>query len=122
MLTVAAHAQDPADCRELLTMLGLIEQPAPVAAAPEGPILDGVRHGYYGSYVEGCRCQPCRKAKTANWMAWQRRQRREPRAADRAGHGTYSTYNNYACRCAACCQAARLYRANAEARRQRAVR
>ena len=99
-LTVADHAQDASDCRELLTMLGLF-QPKPKRGRPRGEY----GHGHPTKYTQGCRCPKCRAAHAERHQKQQRRRMSDPVAADRAGHGKASTYQNYGCRCRPCTEA-----------------
>lgn len=67
-LFVTSVATSPADCRELLDVLGLL------------PKLLTVDHGMPG-YRKGCRCKQCRKA-NANRNQKQRAARRVTTTAD----------------------------------------
>lgn len=101
-LTVAAHAKDADDCRQLLAMLG-ITLPKPKRKPGRPPVDYG--HGDYRTYAKGCRCNDCRAANAERHRGQQRRRVSDPEAADRAGHGNASTYQNYGCRCRPCTEA-----------------
>ncbi|WP_328436988.1 hypothetical protein OHA71_06705 [Streptomyces sp. NBC_00444] len=119
MLTVAAHAEDADDCRQLLAMLG-IDLPTPKRRTGRPPVDHG--HGDHRSYQKGCRCDDCREAFRLYAAKLRAKWRLDPSSADRAGHGKSTTYRNHACRCDACREANRIaineYRAR---RRQRAA-
>lgn len=100
-LTVAAHAKDAADCRQLLDMLGINPKPKRGRGRPRGEY----EHGDARKYAQGCRCDDCRAAHAERHRGQQRRRMSDPEAADRAGHGNASTYQNYGCRCRPCTEA-----------------
>ncbi|MER7813858.1 hypothetical protein [Streptomyces sp. NPDC096153] len=116
-IAVAGRATNPADCRRLLDMLGLLAElrPAPAAAPTttrrpnrkgghgRPPVDRG--HGDYRTYIKGCRCDDCREDHRAHHAELRAARAKDPAAADRAGHGKTSTYKNYGCRCAACSKA-----------------
>jgi len=102
MLTVAAHAKNADDCRQLLAMLGIDSAAAkPKRGRPRGEY----GHGHPSKYAQGCRCTECRAANAERQRVQQRRRVGDPEAADRAGHGNASTYQNYGCRCRPCTEA-----------------
>lgn len=117
-LTVAAHATSPADCRELLDMLGLTRAPGPKRVG-RPPVERG--HGDYRTYRKGCRCTACRADHRRQSSEDRRERAKDPAAADRAGHGSPSTYKNYACRCEPCTTAHTAYLAAGRARRRERV-
>src|SRR3546814_284932 len=102
ILTIAAHAQDADDCRQLLAMLGIT--PAKPKRGPGRPRGE-YDHGHPSKYAQGCRCTDCRAANATRCTKQRRRRAANPEAADRAGHGKKSTYANYACRCEPCTKA-----------------
>ncbi|MDX2841445.1 hypothetical protein PV377_21135 [Streptomyces ipomoeae] len=101
MLTVAAHAKNADDCRQLLDMLGI----TPAAPKRRGRPRGEYGHGHPTRYAQGCRCTECRAANAERQRVQQRRRIGDPEAADRAGHGNASTYQNYGCRCRPCTEA-----------------
>lgn len=113
ILTVAAHAKDADDCRQLLDMLG-ITPPKP-KRKPGRPTID-YGHGHHRTYGKGCRCDACRNAHRLHFAEQRAKWAQDPAAADRAGHGKPSTYKNYSCRCEPCTKA---HTANLAARRAR---
>lgn len=115
MLAVAEHAQDAADCRLLLDMLGLT---APPAKRKRGRPSVDYGHGDYRTYRKGCRCADCREAHRCKAGEDRVRRAKDPAAADRAGHGRASTYKNYACRCRPCTTAHSAYLAEGRERRR----
>lgn len=68
-------------------------------------------HGTYGSYSNGCRCEPCRDAMRASKRAAKAR----AAATGDIPHGTLNGYGNLGCRCQPC------RGANAAAMRRRAA-
>lgn len=119
MLTVAAHARNADDCRQLLAALG-ITPPQP-KRKPGRPAVDH-GHGDHRTYQKGCRCDACRDAARLHHIAMRAKWKADPASADRAGHGKASTYKNHGCRCEACTAAntadVKAYKAR---RRQRAA-
>jgi hypothetical protein len=119
MLTVAAHAKDADDCRELLAMLG-ITLPAPKRKPGRPPVDHG--HGDHRTYHKGCRCDDCREAFRLYAAELRAKWKSDPAYADRAGHGKATTYRNHGCRCTECTAAhtadCNAYKAR---RRQRAA-
>lgn len=119
VLTVAAHARDAAECRELLAMLG-ITPPARKRKPGRPEVNHG--HGDHRTYAKGCHCARCRAANVERCRRQQERRISDPEAADRAGHGNASTYQNYACRCRPCTEANSVKSAAYKAqRRERAA-
>jgi hypothetical protein len=116
ILTVAAHAKDADDCRELLAMLG-IAPPKP-KRRPGRPSVDH-GHGDRRTYQNGCRCADCREAFRLYAAALRAKWKADPTSADRAGHGKASTYRNHGCRCVKCTTANRVDVAAYRARRRR---
>lgn len=114
-LTVADHARDADECRELLDMLGLT--PAPEPKRLGRPTVNR-GHGDYRTYRKGCRCDACREDHNRQSSEDRRERAKDPSAADRAGHGNPSTYKNYACRCEPCTTAHTAYLAAGRARRR----
>lgn len=115
MLTVAAHARDADDCRELLAMLG-ITPPKP-KRSPGRPSVDR-GHGAPSTYKKGCRCAACRDANRLHHAELRAKWKTDPSGADRAGHGRASTYKNHGCRCVECKAANRADCAERRARRR----
>lgn len=99
MLTIAAHAKDADDCRQLLAMLG-ITRPKP-KRKPGRPSVDH-GHGDHRTYAKGCRCDACRDANRLHCAGLRAKWKTDPANADRAGHGKPSTYKNHGCRCDKC--------------------
>ncbi|NUS83716.1 MAG: hypothetical protein HOY75_13460 [Streptomyces sp.] len=102
-VTVAARATSPADCTELLAMLGLLTVPA--RPRKQGRPTKDHPHGTDGRYAKGCRCDQCRAANTRRIREQRERRKADPERADRAGHGKAATYQNYGCRCRPCTEA-----------------
>lgn len=118
MLTVASHARDAAECRELLAMLGIKPTPKRGRGRPRGEY----EHGDARKYAQGCHCTDCRAGNAERHREQQERRVADPKAADRAGHGSASTYQNYGCRCRPCTDANAVKSAAYKAqRRQRAA-
>jgi hypothetical protein len=67
--------------------------------------MSEAKHGTYGGYTGGCRCEGCRAANTE----YQRRARqlRLERGIPAEKHGKDATYANWACRCLPCTEAHR---------------
>lgn len=102
-LTVAARATNADDCRTLLDMLGLLDQPQAKRKPGRPPVDHG--HGHPDTYQKGCRCGACRDANRVRCAQQRAARAKNPAAADRAGHGKASTYKNYGCRCTPCSKA-----------------
>lgn len=118
MLTVAAHAKNADDCRQLLAMLGITPtKPKRGPGRPRGEY----DHGHPTRYAQGCRCTKCRAANAERCRGQQRRRMSDPEAADRAGHGEASTYQNYGCRCRPCTEANSAKSVAYKARRRAAL-
>jgi hypothetical protein len=113
-LTVADHAHNADECRELLAMLGITPSQPKRIGRP--PITRG--HGDYRTYRKGCRCDVCREDHRRQSREDRQERAKDPAAADRAGHGNASTYKNYACRCEPCTTAHSAYLAEGRARRR----
>lgn len=104
-LTVADHARDADDCRELLAMLD-ITPPKPKRKPGRPPVDHG--HGDHRTYNKGCRCAACREAYRVYAAELRAKWKADPSSADRAGHGKSTTYRNHACRCEECREANRI--------------
>jgi len=81
-------------------------------AAERSPAKSDV-HGELACYNAGCHCELCKAANRA--QSNRCRRSRESRVRD-APHGTPSGYVNWNCGCTACCDAARVARAESKAR------
>lgn len=115
-LTVAAHSTGPADCRELLAMLGIVTESTNLKRRGRPSIDYG--HGDYRTYRKGCRCDACREDYRRQSGEDRKRRYQDPSAADRAGHGNASTYKNYGCRCRPCTHAHTAYLGAQRAKRR----
>jgi hypothetical protein len=62
-------------------------------------------HGTYSSYIQGCRCESCKKA-NSSYHLLRRNKRIIQIDSFCLKHGKNSTYVNYGCRCDLCTKVA----------------